>query len=90
MGKKTWTEEEDKILIENYYNYSDTELHQLFLPNKSPKAIERKIFRLNLGEKSPDVKQRGIEKWQIPKKNTIKHMTELIKVRFFQKKHARK
>ena len=90
MGKKTWTDEEEKTLIDNFYNYSNIELHQLFLPNKSPKAIERKIFRLNLGKKSSEVKQRGIEKMANTKKEYYKTHDGINKGKIFSEETRRK
>ena len=72
MGYYTWTKEEEKILIDNFYNHSDQELHEYFFQNKTPKAIGNKIRRMNLGSRSPEVRKRGMERMANTKKEYYK------------------
>ena len=52
-SKKIWTEEEKELLLENWLNYNQNELHEKFLPNKSPIQINRK--KMQIGLKKPPV-----------------------------------
>ena len=91
MGRPTtWTDNEIKLLLQNFYYYSDNELHDLFLPNKTAKAIESKIRRMNLGKKSPEVKQRGIEKMTNTKKEYYKTHDGFNKGKVFSEESRKK
>lgn len=85
-----WTQEEEKILVKNFYNYSDRELHELFFPERSAKSIERKIARLNLGSRSPEVRKRGIEKMANTKKEYYKTHEGWNKGKTFSEESRRK
>lgn len=87
---KQWTKEEEQILLKNYYDYSNRELNKLFFPDRSPKSIERKIFRMNLGPKSPEVRKRGIQKMSNTKKEYYKDHEAWNKGRTFSKESKQK
>lgn len=53
---KTWTEFEIQLLVKHYPYYSNPDLQKLFLPNKSPCAIQHKASRLGI-YKDPSVRR---------------------------------
>jgi hypothetical protein len=51
--RKVWTEEETEVLKAHWLEYSQRELHEKFLPNKTPTQINNK--KMCLGLKKPPV-----------------------------------
>ena len=78
-----WTDEEIKILEDNWKEYDQNELHEKFLPNKTPKQINaRKMYSGLKGKKyvwSDKEKEIFIEK-------AHNHTNEWLKQKFFKNK----
>ena len=78
-----WTNEEIKILKENWKEYNQNELHKKFLPNKTPKQINaRKMYSGLKGKKyvwSDEEKEIFIEK-------AHSHTNESLRRKFFKNK----
>lgn len=45
-----WTTDEDEILKNKFADYTNAELHELFLPNKTTRAIESRARKLSLNK----------------------------------------
>lgn len=54
-----WTQEEDQLIIDNYREYTGLELHELFLPNRSVRAIESRGSILGVVGKTDDTNRRA-------------------------------
>lgn len=80
---KVWTDEEIKILEKNWKEYDQNELHEKFLPNKTPKQINARKMHSGLkGKKyvwSDKEKEIFIEKAQ-------NHTNEWLRQKFFKNK----
>jgi hypothetical protein len=53
MEKNVWTKEETEVLKAHWSGYNQRELHEKFLPNKTPIQINNK--KMGLGLKKPPV-----------------------------------
>lgn len=62
-----WTEEEDKILIENYNKYTGLELVAKFFPNRTIRSLESRASNLGIAWKDEDTKNRA-----------YKHQSEIV------------
>lgn len=67
-----WTNNEVEILINYYNDYLNSEIKEIFLPNKTARSIEAKAKRLGLGNKSESAKERAFKKMSITKKEYFK------------------
>ena len=47
-NQKIWSDEEEAILKDNWIEYDQNELHDKFLPNKTPQQIRRKKMDMGL------------------------------------------
>lgn len=56
-----WTKEEDEILIEHYKDYPGKYLQEMFLPNRTIRAIECRGSYLGLQGKTEEAKQKANE-----------------------------
>ena len=54
-----WTEEEDRLLRENYKDYTGIELHEKFLPERSVRSIETRAGLLGIIGKTEETKVRA-------------------------------
>lgn len=85
-----WSNDEIKLLKENYQNYTDDELIELFLPNRTKKAIWAKANRLGLPHKNEEVYKRSIQKMSNTKKEYYKTHESCLKGRVFSEKTKKK
>lgn len=58
-SRQKWTEEEDNIMREHYKECTNQELHDIYLPNRTVRAIESRCKTLNLQGKSEIGKEKG-------------------------------
>ena len=65
---KLWSFDEDEIIKQHYKDYTGIELHELFLPNRSIRAIESRAYNLGVGGKTQETYLRSQE-----------HKSEVIK-----------
>ena len=59
--KNAWTKEETRVLKAHWLKYNQKELHEKFLPNKTPTQIKNK--KMHMGLKKPPVwtnEERGL------------------------------
>lgn len=61
IPKTWWSEEDNKLLIERYPNYTSEELIKLFYPNETMKSLSDKAYKLGCGWKTQEVKKRANE-----------------------------
>lgn len=54
-----WSEHEDKLMYENYKNFTGEELHNLFFPNRTIRSIECRAGILGLVGKNCEAKHRA-------------------------------
>lgn len=67
-ASKPWTQDEDQIIKKYYKDYTGIELHELFLQNRSVRAIESRASILGIIGKTQDTRIRA-----------NKHKSELLK-----------
>ena len=61
-SSKPWTYDEDQIIINYYKDYTGIELHELFLPDRSVRAIENRGSILGVIGKTDDTYKRSQER----------------------------
>ena len=87
---KEWSDDEVKLLKENYQNYTDDELIKLFLSSRTKKSIGSKAKRLGLPHKKKEVYERSIQKMAESKREYYKTHDAWIKGKTFSEETKKK
>jgi len=86
VSPKRWSQKDIEILKVNYCNFTNEELHQLFFPNRSVRAIESYASKIGCIGKSDSAKERAtrngvLKNNQKGKKFTEKHKENISKAK---------
>lgn len=90
MRFNEWSKEEEQLLKDNYQNYTDDEIVQLFLPNRTKKSIWAKANRMGLPPKTEETHKKSIEKMSETKRNYYKIHDNYNKGKKFSEESKRK